>query len=78
VIEMPPGCNSGTVLQLGKPALQRHRHAPADRQTGSNRTGSIPPSAAGASAHYSGRPVRSCRRNFAVPDAIDPPLVSLL
>ena len=30
------GCNSGTVLQLGKPTLQRHRHAPADRQTGSN------------------------------------------
>ena len=36
MIAMMPSCNSGTVLQLGKPTLQRHRHAPADRQTGSN------------------------------------------
>jgi hypothetical protein len=36
LIAMMPSCNSGTIFQLGKPTLQRHRRAPADRQTGSN------------------------------------------
>ena len=47
MIAMAPGCNSGTVLQLGKPMLQRHRHRRPIAKLDQGRTGSIPPSAAG-------------------------------